>query len=85
MAPAPSLDEVLALRADRQATVRQVLADLTDERLAEMTEPVEGPGWPPAQSFPVSECLIVVLSEEWEHRRYAERDLDALTGQGRTT
>ena len=80
----PSLDEVLDLRADRQATVRQVLADLTDDRLAEMTEPVEGPGWPPAQSFPVGECLTVVLSEEWEHRRYAERDLDALTDQGRT-
>ena len=30
----PSLDEVLALRADRMATVRQVLAGLTDARLA---------------------------------------------------
>src|SRR5689334_16547619 len=29
----PSLDEVLALRADRQATVRRVVGDLTDERL----------------------------------------------------
>ena len=24
------------------------------------------------------ECLLVVLNEEWEHRLYAERDLDAL-------
>ena len=77
----PSLDEALALRADRQATVRRILADLTDERLDEMTEPVDGPGWPPPQSFPVRECLTVVLSEEWEHRRYAERDLDALTAR----
>jgi hypothetical protein len=77
----PSLDEVLALRADRQATVRKVLEDLTDERLDEVTEPVEGPGWPPPQSFPVRECLTVVLSEEWEHRRYAERDLDVLTAR----
>lgn len=30
----PSLDEVLALRADRMATVRQVLASLTDAKLA---------------------------------------------------
>jgi hypothetical protein len=75
----PGLEEVLALPADRQATVRRVLADLTDERLAEMTDPVEGPGWPPPQSFPVRECLILVLTEEWEHRRYAERDLDALS------
>jgi hypothetical protein len=26
----------------------------------------------------VRECLLVVLNEEWEHRLYAERDLDAL-------
>ena len=30
----PSLDEVLALRADRMATVRRVVDDLTDEALA---------------------------------------------------
>lgn len=74
----PSLEEVLVLRADRQATVRRLLADLTDARLAETTAPVPGPGWPPPESFPVAECLAVVLSEEWEHRRYAERDLDRL-------
>jgi hypothetical protein len=26
----------------------------------------------------VRECLQVILNEEWEHRLYAERDLDAL-------
>jgi hypothetical protein len=26
----------------------------------------------------VRECLLVILAEEWEHRLYAERDLDAL-------
>jgi uncharacterized protein YjbI with pentapeptide repeats len=36
----PSLDEVLALRVDRRAAVRQVIADLTDEQLAGTTEPV---------------------------------------------
>jgi len=40
----PSLEEVLRLRADRRGTVRRVLADLTDERLAETTEPVPEPG-----------------------------------------
>jgi hypothetical protein len=29
----------------------------------------------------VRECLLVVLSEEWEHRLYAERDLAALEGR----
>ncbi|HEY2506664.1 MAG TPA: pentapeptide repeat-containing protein [Streptosporangiaceae bacterium] len=76
----PSLDEVLALRRDRMATVRQVIEGLTDVRLAQDSEPVEGPGWPPARSFPVRQCLLIVLNEEWEHRLYAERDLAVLAG-----
>ena len=74
----PSLEEVLALRADRMATVRQLIAGLSDERLAGMTEPVPEPGYPESKSFPVRECLQTVLIEEWEHRLYAERDLDVL-------
>ena len=74
----PPLDEVLALRADRMATVRQVLAGLTDEKLAGMTEPVTEPGYPEPESFPVRRCLQAILSEEWEHRLYAERDFDML-------
>jgi uncharacterized protein YjbI with pentapeptide repeats len=74
----PSLDEVLALRADRMATVRQVLADLTDERLAGVTEPVLEPGYPEQKSFAVRRCLQAILNEEWEHRLYAERDFDVL-------
>ncbi len=74
----PSLNTVLALRRDRMDTVRQVIDGLTVESLDSNTTPVEGPGWPPPRSFPVRECLLVVLSEEWEHRLYAERDLAAL-------
>jgi DinB superfamily/Pentapeptide repeats (8 copies) len=74
----PSLDVVLALRRDRMSTVREVLAGLTDESLDGHTAPVAGPGWPPSSSFPVRECLLCILNEEWEHRLYAERDLDAL-------
>ena len=75
----PSLDVVLELRRDRMATVRALVDGLTDEWLAADTEPVEGPGWPPPRSFPVRECLSVVLNEEWEHRLYAERDLAVLS------
>src|SRR5579859_490780 len=75
----PSLDEVLALRADRMAMVRRVLADLTDQRLAGMTERVTAPGYPPSESYAVRRCLQAILNEEWEHRLYSERDLDALT------
>jgi hypothetical protein len=83
----PSLDTVLALRRQRMATVRQVLAGLTDESLAGQTVPVEGPGWPASRSYPIRQCLSVILNEEWEHRRYAERDLQILeaAGAGPTT
>jgi hypothetical protein len=78
----PTLDEALALRLDRMATVRQVVDGLTDESLAADTVAVEGPGWPRPRSYPVQECLRIVLNEEWEHRLYAERDLDALEARG---
>jgi uncharacterized damage-inducible protein DinB len=74
----PSLDAVLELRRDRMSTVRQVIEGLTDASLDGSTEPVEGPGWPQSRSYPVRECLLCILNEEWEHRLYAERDLDAL-------
>jgi uncharacterized protein YjbI with pentapeptide repeats len=79
----PSLDQVLALRADRMATVRKVLADLTDEQLAGQTEPVLEPGYPEPESFPVRRCLQAILSEEWQHRLYAERDFDVLESSGK--
>jgi hypothetical protein len=75
----PSLDDVLLLRRDRMATVRTFVDSLTAESLAADTTPVEGPGWPPPRSFPVRDCLLVVLNEEWMHRQFAERDLDSLT------
>jgi DinB superfamily/Pentapeptide repeats (8 copies) len=74
----PALEEVLALRADRMATVRGVIGGLTEQSLAGQTTPVEGPGWPRPISYPVRTCLRVVLNEEWEHRLYAERDLAVL-------
>lgn len=74
----PSLDQVLALRADRMATVRQVIAGLTDVQLAGQTEPVLEPGYPEPESFAVRRCLQAILNEEWEHRLYAERDFDTL-------
>jgi hypothetical protein len=69
---------VLELRRDRMSTVRQVVDGLTGESLDRHTNPVEAPGWPAPRSYPVRECLLIILSEEWEHRRYAERDLNAL-------
>ncbi|HZN74889.1 MAG TPA: DinB family protein [Micromonosporaceae bacterium] len=73
----PSLDEVLAVRRERQAMVRHVMESLTDEQLASHVTRTE-PGWPQEENFPLQECLRVVLNEEWEHRLYAERDLTLL-------
>jgi hypothetical protein len=73
----PSLDVVLTVRRERQAMVRQVLESVTDEQLAADMTRTE-PGWPRIENFPVKECLRIVLTEESQHRLYAERDLNAL-------
>jgi Protein of unknown function (DUF664)/DinB superfamily/Pentapeptide repeats (8 copies) len=78
----PSLDQVLELRRDRMSTVRQVIGGLTDASLDAPTQPVTGPGWPPPHSFTARECLLVILNEEYHHRLFAERDLDALVPRG---
>jgi len=79
----PSLATVMALRRDRMSTVREVIEGLDETSLNADTEPVEGPGWPPPRSFPVRECLLVIFNEEWEHRLYAERDMDALEARAK--
>lgn len=73
----PPLDEVLKIRAERQAAVRGVMASLTPEQLASEVVRTE-PGWPRVDGFPFAECLRILLNEEWEHRLYAERDLAVL-------
>lgn len=76
----PTLDEVLAVRRERVAMVREVMRTLSDEQLASQVSRPE-PGWPRTDSFPFAECLRIVLTEEWEHRLFAERDLTAIERQ----
>ncbi len=71
---APSYDEVLAVRAEHVAMVRDFLATVTAEELA---EPRPNP-WAPEHQETVLACLHVILEEEWEHQRFAVRDLDAI-------
>lgn len=78
----PSLDAVLELRQERMDLMRRYLESLDEISLDAHTTPVEGPGWPPPRSFEVRRCLLIILNEEWEHRRFAERDLDILESQG---
>lgn len=73
----PSLDEALALRARRQAQVREIIETLTPERLVQ-TVTAATPINPDRNGVTVQHALRVVLNEEWEHRLYAERDLAIL-------
>lgn len=74
----PSLDEIAEVRESRFAVVRQVLADLTPERLDSTTTPVTEPGYPTSEPYAVRRALGAILTEEWLHREYAERDLAVL-------
>lgn len=70
----PSYDEILAARADRVAMVRSFLEGVTADELA---EPRRNPH-DPEHSETTLACLHVILGEEWDHHRYAVRDLDAI-------
>lgn len=76
----PTLDEVLAVRHQRMATVRTILAGISSDDLARRCEQNPAPGYPPDTTSTVLGCLHVVFDEEWAHHQYARRDLDALTG-----
>jgi hypothetical protein len=70
----PSYAEVLEVRAGRVAMVREFLATVTPDVLAAArTNP-----WAPDYPETVLSCLRTILEEEWEHHRYAVRDLDAI-------
>lgn len=75
----PSYDEVLAVRAERVARVRDFLAGVGPQRLA---EEVEGPVWEGGERLTVLRCLRVILNEECEHLRFATRDLAVLEETG---
>ncbi|MGI8666147.1 MAG: DinB family protein [Jatrophihabitans sp.] len=77
----PSYADLLALRADRVARVTDFLAEVSPQRLA---EECEGPLWEGGRRLSVLRCLRVILNEECEHRRYAERDLDLIEAGART-
>lgn len=72
--PPPPFEEVLSVRADRQAQVRALLAAATIQLLdEERPNPNDS-----SQRQTVRRCVQVILEEEWEHLRFATRDLDVL-------
>ena len=70
----PPYAEVLEVRAGRVAMVRDFLATVTSAELAATRKNPHDPEHPET----VLSCLHVILEEEWEHHRYAVRDLDAI-------
>ena len=70
----PSYAEVLEVRAGRVAMVRDFIATVTPEELAETRRNPHSPDHPET----VLSCLHVILEEEWEHHRFAVRDLDTI-------
>ena len=70
----PTWDEVLEARSGRVRMVRDFVAGSTPELLASARTNPHDPSVPET----VLSCLHTILGEEWEHLRYAVRDLDAL-------
>ena len=70
----PSYAEVLDARAGRVAMVNDFLATVTADDLAATRRNPHAPAYPET----VLSCLHTILDEEWEHHRYAVRDLDAI-------
>jgi hypothetical protein len=66
--------EVLEVRAARVAMVRDFLATVTSDVLAAIRSNPHAPDRPET----VLSCLHVILDEEWEHHRYAVRDLETI-------
>ena len=71
---APSWAEVLRVRSGRMAMVRDLLATVTPDDLVV----VRSNPWSPQHAETTLSCLRTILDEEWEHLRYATRDLDVV-------
>ncbi|MPV35643.1 DinB family protein [Georgenia subflava] len=70
----PTYAEVLEVRADRVTQVRDFLANVTVEQLAQQRPNPWSPDYPET----ILSCLHTILEEEWEHHRFAVRDLDVI-------
>jgi hypothetical protein len=77
----PSYADVLDARAGRVAMVRDFIATITSNELAATRRNPHAPEHPET----VRSCLHVILEEEWEHLRFALRDLDTVDAKTPTS
>ncbi len=73
----PGYDDIVAVRADRMAVMRRIVAGLTDDSLGRLCQRSPAPGYPDEERT-VIDCIAVVMDEEIEHYRFAVRDLAVL-------
>jgi hypothetical protein len=72
----PTFEEALAVRAGRAERFGEYLATVTESDLDRTVDVLEnGPN-------PIRECIYTVLEEDFEHNRYATRDLTELEAGG---
>jgi hypothetical protein len=76
---APPYADVLEVRAGRVAMVRDFLATVTADELATTRKNPHDAAF----AETTLSCLHVILEEEWEHLRFAVRDLDAIEAESR--
>jgi hypothetical protein len=74
---APSVAEVLAVRADRAGRLRDYLASVATTEFTRPVEVLEN------GTNPLQECIFTVFEEEFWHNRYAERDVALLEAVNR--
>ena len=73
----PSLDEVLQVRRERMAIVKDLIANASSIDLERLAEPPDKAGYP-RRSETVRTCFRIILDEEWAHNQFANRDLGLL-------
>ena len=75
---APTLSEILAVRAERIADLRAYLAEVTQEELDRVRGPNTALGCPTPGERTAAKCLQVIFNDQWAHVQFANRDLASL-------
>lgn len=78
--PKPTFTQIKEAREHRLQTIRDHLAALTLDELDRRCKGNKAKAYPTdPKKFTVRNCLMTVISEEWQHHQFAVRDLAVLT------